>query len=67
MEEFARHEGLSLGLVTKSDLIVRDLDLLQQISARNRLSIHITITTTNTNWRAYLNRGRRGLICVSGQ
>jgi DNA repair photolyase len=46
MEEFAQHEGFSLGLVTKSDLIVRDLDLLQQISARNRLSIHITITTT---------------------
>ena len=49
MEELARHEGLSLGLVTKSDLIVRDLDLLQLISARNRLSIHITITTTNTD------------------
>jgi len=49
MEEFARHEGLSLGLVTKSDLIVRDLDLLQQISARNRLSIHITITTTKSD------------------
>ena len=49
MEEFARHEGLSLGLVTKSDLIVRDLDLLRQISARNRLSIHMTITTTDTN------------------
>jgi DNA repair photolyase len=48
MEEFARHEGLSLGLVTKSDLIVRDIDLLQQISARNRLSIHVTITTTDT-------------------
>jgi DNA repair photolyase len=49
MEEFARHEGLSLGLVTKSDLIVRDLDLLQLISAKNRLSIHITITTTKTD------------------
>ncbi len=49
MEEFARHEGLSLGLVTKSDLIVRDLDLLQQIAARNRLSIHMTVTTTDTN------------------
>jgi DNA repair photolyase len=48
MEELARHEGLSLGLVTKSDLIVRDIDLLQQISARNRLSIHVTITTTDT-------------------
>jgi DNA repair photolyase len=49
MEEFARHEGLSLGLVTKSDLIVRDLDLLRTIAAKNRLRIHVTITTTDTN------------------
>ncbi len=49
MEEFARHEGLSLGLVTKSDLILRDLDLLRAISAKNRLWIHMTITTTDTN------------------
>jgi DNA repair photolyase len=48
MEEFARHEGLSLGMVTKSDLVLRDLDLLRAISARNRLSIHITVTTTKT-------------------
>ena len=49
MEEFARHEGLSLGLVTKSDLIVRDLDLLRTIATRNRLRIHVTITTTDAN------------------
>ncbi len=49
MEEFARHEGLSLGLVTKSDLIVSDLDLLRVIAARNRLSIHVTITATDAN------------------
>jgi DNA repair photolyase len=49
MEEFARHEGLSLGLVTKSDLILRDLDLLRAIAAKNRLSIHMTITTTDIN------------------
>jgi|SRR5579864_3117873 len=47
MEEFSRHQGLSLGLVTKSDLIVRDLELLRTIAANNRLSIHVTITTTN--------------------
>lgn len=47
MEEFARHAGLSLGLVTKSDLIMRDLDLLRAIAAKNRLRIHITITTTD--------------------
>jgi DNA repair photolyase len=45
LEELARHQGLRLGLVTKSNLILRDLDLLQAISAHNRLSIHITITT----------------------
>jgi DNA repair photolyase len=49
MEEFSRHEGLSLGLVTKSDLILRDLDLLRAISCKNRLRIHLTITTTNTS------------------
>ncbi len=49
MEEFARHEGLSLGIVTKSDLIVRDIDLLQEISRKNRFSVHVTITTTDTN------------------
>jgi DNA repair photolyase len=49
MEEFARHQGFSLGLVTKSDLIVRDLDLLQAISRKNRLSIHVTVTTTRTD------------------
>ncbi|HEY2114609.1 MAG TPA: radical SAM protein [Candidatus Angelobacter sp.] len=49
MEEFSRHHGLSLGLVTKSDLIVRDLELLRIIAANNRLRIHVTITTTNAS------------------
>lgn len=47
MEEFSRHQGLSLGLVTKSDLILRDLDVLRVIAAKNRLRIHVTITTTD--------------------
>jgi DNA repair photolyase len=49
MEEFSRHHGLSLGLVTKSDLILRDLELLRIIAANNRLRIHVTITTTNAS------------------
>lgn len=49
LEEFARRRGLSLGLVTKSDLIVRDIDLLRAISLRNRLGIHLTVTTTRTD------------------
>src|SRR5215813_15531292 len=45
LEEFARHEGLRLGIVTKSNLVLRDLDLLQAIAAKNRLSVQITVTT----------------------
>jgi DNA repair photolyase len=49
MEEFSRHQGLSLGMVTKSDLILRDLDLLRVIAANNHLRVHITITTTDAS------------------
>jgi DNA repair photolyase len=45
LEVFARQRGWHLGLITKSDLIVRDLDLLSEIAAANVLNIHITITT----------------------
>lgn len=45
LQVFARREGYQLGIVTKSTLILRDLDLLQQISARNTLTVHFTITT----------------------
>ena len=45
LEEFARHRGFDLGIVTKSNLIVRDLDLLEDVARSNRLSVHITITT----------------------
>jgi DNA repair photolyase len=47
LEEFARHRGFELGIVTKSNLIVRDLDLLREVARNNALSIHITITTLN--------------------
>jgi DNA repair photolyase len=45
LEEFARHRGFELGIVTKSNLIVRDLDLLKEVAKANRLSVHITVTT----------------------
>jgi len=49
LEEFARHRGFELGIVTKSNLISRDLDLLQQVAGSNRLSVHITITTLDVD------------------
>src|SRR3979411_1325544 len=47
LEEFARHSGYELGIVTKSNLIVRDLDLLRDVARSNALSIHVTVTTMN--------------------
>ena len=47
LEVFARHQGLRLGIITKSNLITRDIDLLKQIAATNTLVVHITITTTD--------------------
>jgi len=45
LEEFARHRGLEIGIVTKSNLVLRDLDVLRQIARNNRLFDNITITT----------------------
>src|ERR1700737_3271763 len=49
LEELARHEGLNLGIITKGNLILRDLDLLTQIGQKNRLTVNVTITTLNVN------------------
>jgi hypothetical protein len=48
LEVFSRHSGYRLGIVTKSRLIERDIDLLIEIAKRNSLVVHITITTPNT-------------------
>lgn len=48
LEVFARQKGMRLGVITKSTLIARDIDLLTQISANNRLVVHLTITSTDS-------------------
>lgn len=47
LEVFAKKRGFGLGIVTKSTLIARDIDLLHQISARHKLTVHLTVTTMN--------------------
>jgi DNA repair photolyase len=49
LEEFARHRGLELGIVTKSNLILRDAAILREIAQKNKLFVNITITTGNTD------------------
>ena len=48
LEVFAKHEGFRIGIVTKSTLIERDVDLLGEIAKKNTLVVHITITTTDS-------------------
>ena len=45
LEELSRREGLSISIITKSNQILRDLDLLKRVAAKSALSINITITT----------------------
>ena len=47
LEEFVRHRGLELGIVTKSNLVVRDAALLREITRHNRLFVNLTVTTVN--------------------
>jgi DNA repair photolyase len=48
LEELAKREGLSVSIITKSDQIVRDTDVLRRIAERSDLAIDITITTLRT-------------------
>jgi DNA repair photolyase len=47
LEELARHRGLEIGLITKGNLILRDVDLLKELTRNNRLFVNLTITTLN--------------------
>jgi DNA repair photolyase len=48
LEELAHHRGLQLGVITKSDLVLRDVALLSAIAQNNHLFVNITVTTLNT-------------------
>ena len=48
LEVFAKHGGFKLGIVTKSTLLLRDIDLLSKIAEHNSLTLHLTVTTMNT-------------------
>src|ERR1700731_3234004 len=45
LEELAKREGLSISIITKSNKIVRALEVLKKIAARSSLQIDITVTT----------------------
>src|SRR5437588_9494596 len=41
LEELSRHAGLELGIVTKSTLILRDLDLLKRIAVKDQVAVYL--------------------------
>ena len=49
LEELSRHKGLHVGIITKSNLVLRDLDLFRAISRNNRLGVTLTITTLDVD------------------
>jgi DNA repair photolyase len=48
LERMAEREGLSLSITTKSNQVLRDIDLLQKISERSSITINMSITTLRT-------------------
>lgn len=47
LETLAEQRGLSVTIITKSPLVTRDLDLLQRISTRSRLAVHVSLITAD--------------------
>ena len=48
LEELARHSGLEVGIVTKSNMVVRDVEILRRVAENNQLYVNLTVTTVNT-------------------
>lgn len=48
LEVFAETSSFTLGMVTKSTLVVRDIDLLKEIAKRHKLTVCLTVTTMDT-------------------
>ena len=48
LEVFAERHGFDIGIVTKSDLVLRDVELLREVARRNQVFVNLTITTLKT-------------------
>ncbi len=47
LERLARYEGLSIGIITKSPLVTRDLDVLRRLAARSDLEVYVSLITVD--------------------
>jgi DNA repair photolyase len=49
LETFTKVAGFRLGITTKSDLVTRDIDVLQEVARRHYLNVSMTVTTVDTD------------------
>jgi DNA repair photolyase len=47
LEELARHSGLTIGIVTKSNMVTRDVEILRSVGEHNRICVNMTVTTVD--------------------
>jgi DNA repair photolyase len=48
LEQMAARRGLSVSITTKSDQVLRDVDLLRRIAEHSRVSVNLSVTTLRT-------------------
>jgi DNA repair photolyase len=56
LERLRSYRGLSIGIITKSPLITRDLSLLQQLDRIHEVSVNISLATASTELARKLER-----------
>jgi len=47
LEELTKHSGLEIGIVTKSNLVTRDAEILRRVAEHNRIFVNVTVTTVD--------------------
>jgi DNA repair photolyase len=47
LERLARCEGLSVGIITKSPLVARDVEVLRRVQQRNALEVYVSLITVD--------------------
>jgi DNA repair photolyase len=47
LEELAQHSGLAIGIVTKSNMVTRDAEILRRVGEHNQIFVNVTVTTVD--------------------
>lgn len=56
LETLLSHRGYSIGIITKSPLITRDIDVLQQLNRQHDISINVSLISANARLVRRLER-----------